>query len=198
MAPPTLHPIELPGPWSEGFVLERQHTLSSTLIGHDSNGNPQFDTKRSELGELVYRLKNRSDRKALAPIAEAAVEFIKGWAPKVDAIVPVPPSRKRAYQPVVEIAKGIGRLLSVPVDLAAIVKAKDTPELKNVFDFKERTTALQGAFKVNEKAVRGKRILLVDDLYRSGATASIVAKALIAGGSTTVYMLAMTKTRTRT
>jgi len=198
MALPTLHPIKLPGPWSEGFVLERQHTLSSTLIGHDSNGNPQFDTKRSELGELVYRLKNRSDRKALTPIAEAAVEFIRGWAPKVDAIVPVPPSRKRAYQPVVEIAKAIGRLLSVPVDLSAIVKAKDTPELKNVFDFKERTTALQGAFKVSEKAVRGKRILLVDDLYRSGATASIVATALIAGGATTVYMLAMTKTRTRT
>ncbi len=78
MAPPTLHPIKLPGPWSEGFVLERQHTLSSTLIGHDSNGNPQFDTKRSELGELVYRLKNRSDRKALAPIAEAAVEIHQG------------------------------------------------------------------------------------------------------------------------
>lgn len=42
------------------------------------------------------------------------------------------------------------------------------------------------------------RVLLVDDLYRSGATASIVAKALIAGGATTVCMLAMTKTRTRT
>ena len=125
------------------------------------------------LGELVYRLKNRSDRKALVPIAEAAAEFIKGWAPKVDTIVPVPPSRRRAYQPVVEIAKAIGRLLSVPVDLAAIVKAKDTPKLKNVFDFKERTTALQGAFKFNEKAIRGERILLADDLYRSGATASI-------------------------
>jgi predicted amidophosphoribosyltransferase len=198
MDPPTLHPIKLPGPWSEGFVLERQHTLSSTLIGHDSSGNPQFDTKRSELGELVYRLKNRGDRKALAPIAEAAVEFIKGWAPKVAVIVPVPPSRRRAYQPVIEIAKAIGTLLSVPVDLTFVVKAKDTPELKNVFDFKERTTALQGAFKINEKAIRGKRILLVDDLYRSGATASIVAKALTAGGATTVYMLAMTKTRTRT
>jgi len=99
---------------------------------------------------------------------------------------------------VVEIAKAIGRLLSVPVDVSAIVKAKDTPELKNVFDFKERTTALQGAFKVNEKAVRGKCILLVDDLYRSGATVSIVAKGLVAAGATTVHMLAMTKTRTRT
>jgi predicted amidophosphoribosyltransferase len=89
-------------------------------------------------------------------------------------------------------------LLSVPADLTSVVKAKDTPELKNVFDFKERTTALQCAFKVNEKAVRGKRILLVDDLYWSGATASIVATALIASGATKVYMLAMTKTRTRT
>ena len=172
--------------------------MSSTLVGHDSNGNPQFDTKRSELGELVFRLKNRSDRKALAPIAEAAVEFIKDWAPKIDVVVPVPPSRRRTYQPVVEISKAIGRLLALPVDLTAISKAKETPELKNVFDFKARTTALQGAFKGNEKAVRGKRILLVDDLYRSGATASIVATALIAGGATTVYMLAMTKTRTRT
>ena len=82
----------------------------------------------------------------------------------------------------VEIAKAIGTSLFVPVDLVAIVKAKDTPELKNVFDFKERTSTLKGAFKVNEKAVRGKRILLVDDLYRSGATASNVAQALIAGG----------------
>jgi len=87
---------------------------------------------------------------------------------------------------VVEIAKAIGTSLFVPVDLVAIVKAKDTPELKNVFGFKERTSTLKGASMVNEKAVRGRRILLVDDLYRSGATASNVAQALIAGGATTV------------
>ena len=198
MALPTLHPMKLPGPWSQGFVLERQHTLSSTLIGHDSNGNPQFDTKRSELGELVFRLKNRNDRTALVPIEEAAVEFIKRWSPAANVVVPVPPSRRRTFQPVVEIAKAIGRSLRLPVELTAVAKSKQTPELKNVFDFDERTTALLGAFKVNEKAVQGKRILLVDDLYRSGATASIVAKALLSGGAASVHMLAMTKTRTRT
>jgi hypothetical protein len=82
-------PDQAAGTVEEGFVLERQHTLSSTLIGHDSNGNPQFDTKRNELGELVYRLKNRSDRKALTPIAEAAVNSSRAGHPKVDAIVPV-------------------------------------------------------------------------------------------------------------
>ena len=40
--------------------------------------------------------------------------------------------------------------------------------------------------------------MLVDDLYRSGATASIVTKALLSSGAASVHMLAMTKTRART
>ena len=53
-----IDPMRLPGPWAEGYVLERRHTLSSGFLGYDSFGNPQFDTKRSDLGELVFRLKN--------------------------------------------------------------------------------------------------------------------------------------------
>jgi predicted amidophosphoribosyltransferase len=140
-------------------LLRNATAMADCLLGQLTRPRSAVSQRRWSTG-----LKNRSDRKALAPIAEAAVEFINGSAPTVDAIVPVPPSRKRAYRPVVEIAKAIATSLSVPVDLAAIVKAKDTPELKNVFDFKERTSTLKGAFKVNEKAVRGKRILLVDDL----------------------------------
>lgn len=76
----------------------------SEFLGHDSFGNPQFDTKRTELGELVFRLKNRNDKNAVDSISDPAVEFIKGWGPRIDLIVPVPPSRKRAHQPVIEIA----------------------------------------------------------------------------------------------
>src|SRR5437867_1811110 len=46
----------------------------------------------------------------------------------------------------------------------------------NVFDYLQRLKLLEGAFKVNGDAVARKRILLVDDLYRSGATATIVAQ----------------------
>jgi predicted amidophosphoribosyltransferase len=193
-----IDPMKLPGPWTDGYVLERQHTLTSEFLGHDSFGNPQFDTKRSELGELVFRLKNRNDKNTLDPIAETAVEFIKGWAPPFDLIVPVPPSRKRlAYQPVMEIAKAIGARLSKPVDMTAVNKIKDTPELKNVFDYQQRSKLLQGAFNVESDAVGGKRILLIGDLYRSGAAATVVAQDLLAGGAAAVYMLATTKTRTR-
>lgn len=197
MAPPTLHPIKLPGPWSEGFVLEGQHTLSSTLIGHDSNGNPQFDTKRSELGELVFRLKNRSDKTTLEPIADTAAEFVRGWRIQFHAVVPIPPSRRRAFQPVVEIAKTLGTRLSKPVLPNAVRKVRETPELKDVFDYGERQKLLGGRCFGGRKAIEGQQLLVVDDLYRSGATASVVVQSLVDTGAEAVYFLALTKTRTR-
>lgn len=56
-----------------------------------------------------------------------------------------------------------------------------------MFDYPERTKLLEGAFQVDTDAVRGKRILLVDDLYRSGASATVVAQALLAGGASAVH-----------
>jgi len=198
MAAVKIDPMKLAGPWAEGYVIERQHTLSSEFLGHDSFGNPQFETNRSELGELVFRLKNRSDKSTVDSIADTAVEFIKGWAPPIDLIVPIPPSRSRAYQPVIAIANAIGMRLEKPVSKVAVRKVKATPELKDVFDYGQRTKLLEGAFQGDGAVVADKDILLVDDLYRSGATATIVAKALLDAGAKSVRMLAMTKTRTRT
>ncbi len=47
-----IHPKRISGSWDEGYVLDL-HTISSTLIGHNEFGHPEFDTVRSELGELV-------------------------------------------------------------------------------------------------------------------------------------------------
>ena len=199
MAPVTINPMKLDGPWATGYALERQHTVSSEFLGHDSLGHPQFDSKYSALGELVYRLKNKGDKNAVDSIADTAVQFIVAcWKPEFDLIVPMPPSRKReAYQPVIEIANAIGARLVKPVDVNAVSKIKETPQLKDVYDFSEREKLLRDAFRANCEIVRGRAILLVDDLYRSGATAMVVAQSLLAGGATHVCMLAMTKTRTR-
>jgi hypothetical protein len=62
MAPVKFDPMKLSGPWTDGYVLERQHTTSSDFLGYDSLGHPQFDTKYTALGELVFRLKNRNDK----------------------------------------------------------------------------------------------------------------------------------------
>lgn len=197
MAASKIDPLKVPGPWVDGYVLERQHTLSSDFLGYDSLGHAQFDTKRSELGELVFLLKNRSDRATLGPLAETAAAFVNQWKIPIDAVVPVPPSRKREFQPVVEIATRLGEQLSKPNLVSAVTKVKETPELKDVFGYAERQKLLEGAFAVDGKAIQGLRLLLVDDLYRSGATAAVVANELLSAGAGAVYFLAMTKTRTR-
>jgi competence protein ComFC len=167
------------------------------MTGYNAYGHPEFDTKYSELGELVYRLKNRNDKECAHSIAETAVKFIADiWKPKFDFIALVPPSRKRdGYQPVLEIANRIGEHLPAKVKSGAITKIKDTPQLKDVSDYQERIALLDAAFAIDEEAVSGKRISLIDDLYRSGATAAVVTEALVLAGASRVYVLAMTKTR---
>lgn len=192
-----IDPRRLRGPWVSGYVLERQHTLASEFLGYDSFGHPQFATKRSELGELVFRLKNRSDKTPLPDLAETAADFVGKRRLPIDAIVPVPPSRRRAFQPVLEIAKALAERLSIPVLKGAVTKTKETPQLKDVFGYDERQKILDGAFSFDPKVIEGRRLLLVDDLYRSGATAAVVAQGLIDAGASAVYFLAITKTRTR-
>jgi hypothetical protein len=83
-------PIRLPGRWREGYALD-VHTVSSVYLGEDEFGQPQFDTKRSPSGELLFRLKYQRDESALAPLIEAAVSCLAGWRPGIDLVAPVPP-----------------------------------------------------------------------------------------------------------
>lgn len=126
-----LSPSKLQGAWDDGWVLDR-HVSKSEFIGYDDHGNPQFETTRTELGELVYRLKYQGYQSAVGPIARAACEFVRSWNPEVNIIVPAPPSKHRAVQPLFQIADELGRLLKLPVDKTSVRKTKATPELKNV------------------------------------------------------------------
>ena len=75
------------------------------------------------------------------------------------------------------------------------MKVKQTPQLKDVFDFKERVAALEGAFTVEKANIQGKSVLLFDDLFRSGATMNTITECLIAGGAEVVYALTLARTR---
>ncbi len=68
-------------------------------------------------------------------------------------------------------------------------------ELKNLREFHERQAVLQGALVVSPPAITGKRVLLVDDLIRSGATLGAVATALTEAGAAIIYAFALTRTR---
>jgi len=192
------NPMQIRGNWTEGYVLD-YHTVSSEYLGDDEYGHPQFKTEHTEIGELLYRLKYRGDRSVIEELAEVAAGFVKSWQPRVEVIVPVPASRSdRREQPVLLLAEAMGRRLGIPVRGECLVKAKELSELKNVFDRKERRRLLDGAYRVATTALGGKEVLVLDDLYRSGATMSAVAHALRSEGSAAnVYVLALTRTRRR-
>lgn len=195
-----INPCGIPGRWRLGISLD-VHTISSDFLGHDEYGHPVFDTKRSEIGELLYRLKYSSDFGAVNDIAETAASYVGrlqqapySFTPTL--IVPVPPSRQRPRQPLYELATAIGQLLGVAVATDAVWRTKPLVELKEVLDYTQRLELLRGAHAVSTAKTAGKSVLLFDDLFRSGASMTAIANVLVDAGGV-IDLCALTITRTR-
>ena len=187
-------PRRILGKWREGFSLD-MHTLSSTPIGYSEYGHMQFDTTRSELGELLYRFKSKADETVVPEIADAAAAFITEWKPGVEIMIPVPPSTPRALQPVSVLGNALSQRLNIPF-VDCVRKTRDAPQLKNVYDLDERLRLLEGLHTVDTSATSGRKILLFDDLYRSGATMNSITTLLYdQGKASDVFALTITRTR---
>jgi competence protein ComFC len=185
---------QLIGRWKAGYALDL-HTLSSIPLGYDEFGHLQFETTRSEMGELLYRLKYRSDAAVVPAIVDAVEGFVKAWKPGIDILVPVPPSTNRAVQPVFVLADAIAQRLNVAV-ADCVIRTREIPQLKNVYDLDERAKLLEGLYDVDPSQIKGKMVLLFDDLYRSGATMNAVSSLLYEKGGV-AHVSALTITRTR-
>jgi competence protein ComFC len=198
IVPVKSNPIKLRGAWQDGYALDL-HTISSTFLGTDSFGHDVFDTARSEIGELLYRLKYGRDRSTLVPIAEAVAEFLLRWNPGAEALVPVPPSNTaRQVQPVLEVARVVCERTGIQLCDQCVKKIKSTEPLKDVFEFEKRAMILKDAFTIDRKLTEGKRLLLFDDLYRSGATVTGISQSLKSDGlAAAVFLLTLTRTRSR-
>jgi len=194
MPPVTISPGRIHGPWDDGFSLDR-HTVSSTPTGDPY----RWDTKRTELGQLVYELKYGNNWGALQLIVETAEDFIRNqWEglPALDCIVPAPPSvSARGEQPVVKIARTLATRLGTEICENAVVKVCATPQMKNVGDWAQRRQTLREAIQKGPANVQGKRVLVLDDLTESRATLGRVTDVLRSAGASEVYALALTRTK---
>lgn len=107
-----------------------------------------------------------------------------------DIVMPVPlASRrlfKRGYNQATLLARPIARVLGVPMDLDS-VRRKYRPDMghKNA---RQRMENIHGVFSVvNPNNIRGRKILLVDDVMTTGATFSEMRRVLMRAGATAVY-----------
>ena len=74
------------------------------------------------------------------------------------------------------LGQALSRELEVPFLPGCIRRLRDVQELKDVYGFEERTKLLAGLHAVDRDEVRGKKALLFDDLFRSGATIPVLPR----------------------
>ena len=114
-------------------------------------------------------------------------------------IVPVPLSRQRhlerGYNQAEIIANELGDRFEIKTDTRSLVRTNHSPIHRVGMDRKARDLSVKNAFTVaRPKLIEGQTVLLVDDVYTTGATLSYCAKALKKGGSNRVEVLTLART----
>ncbi len=113
-------------------------------------------------------------------------------------IIPVPLSRKRqserGFNQAEVLASIISKHTSIKLDVASLTRVRHTPMHRVAMDKKARELTVVNAFEVpRPKLIAGQRILLVDDIFTSGATASACAKVLKKHGALEVNVLTLAR-----
>lgn len=101
--------------------------------------------------------------------------------------------RKRGFNQSELLALDIGKRLNLPV-LPALAKVRSTSEQKELGG-KERAKNIEGVFALKQPEVKDRIILLVDDVFTTGATANECAKVLLKGKAKAVYVLTAAVTK---
>jgi adenine/guanine phosphoribosyltransferase-like PRPP-binding protein len=169
------------------------HTKSSISIGQN-----KFQTQRTQVGELLYRFKYCFDFKVLDELFSHVLKYFRNNKIDFDVIIPVPPSNhNRPFQPVFEIAKKLSSSGFI-VDFDFLVKKQSTPAIKKINDPITRKDVLKNVFEVKDSRYKNKKVLLFDDLFRSGETLTSIARVLKNKGLVSeVTAFTITKTRTK-
>jgi ComF family protein len=149
--------------------------------------------------DLVHLLKY-GDRLDLAPplgrwMARAGVELLVD----ADALVPVPLHwtrlwRRRFNQSAV-LAQSVSAIAAVPVADHILARTRATPPQVGLAR-SERARNVQGAFAVPKTAradVKGRKLIVIDDVLTSGATVDACARALLRAGAVRVDALVLAR-----
>ena len=113
-------------------------------------------------------------------------------------IVPVPLHKQRekdrGFNQAAVMARAISAAVSLPLDEISLVRREHTTRHRAGMDARDRRESVDQAFAVAQPAiVAGERVLLVDDVFTSGATVSACAKVLLEAGATDIFVLTIAR-----
>jgi ComF family protein len=113
-------------------------------------------------------------------------------------IVPVPlhaeRERERGFNQAAVLGRTLSRRTGLRLDEWSLVRVEHSERHRAGMDARGRRETVEGAFEVaRPRLVRGERVLLVDDVFTTGATVSACASALRAAGAREVYVLTVAR-----
>lgn len=174
---------------------------SMELCENCTKGVHYFDQGRvlydyDSVKEAIFRLKykNRMEYAEFfgKQMAAKLGNQIKRWNP--EAIVSVPlyktRERERGYNQSALISKVLSGELEIPLEENLIARIRPTVSQKSLKG-KDRQNNLKNAFKIQQNDVKLKTIIVVDDVYTTGATMDEVARCLKEAGIQKVYCISL-------
>jgi competence protein ComFC len=117
-------------------------------------------------------------------------------------IIPVPlhtsRERERGFNQAALIARELSRLSKLPLDEYSVVRRVHTERHRAGMDSRARRESVTGAFAVRHAdAIAAKRVLLIDDVFTTGATVSACAAVLKDAGAEEVFVLTVARPQAR-
>jgi len=176
------HPRPLTGPWQTGWALGFHSRISGG------------DWSRSGVGDLTYRLKYESDTSVLPELVQETLDLFHALPEmkQADVIIPVPSSTERKVNPVHVFCDALADKINVPVQ-TLVIKMRQTQLQKELKTLAQKRANVANAFRLQGE-VEGKCVLLVDDLFDSGATLDEITRLLLTHGTSRVNVLTLTRT----
>ena len=205
-------PVESPKCSRCGMVFKSRQG-EDHLCGECLDSPKRFQIARSAgiykytLMAVIHCFKYKGKTQLARPLGTLLfTAFINLWDKmSIDLIVPVPlhvkKLRMRGFNPSFLLVKewvGIAKFLNVglpdiPVNINVLARRRWT-EPQTGLGRKERLANIKNAFNIsNDSKITGKRILLVDDVYTTGATVNECAKVLLKGGAGHVDVLTLAR-----
>lgn len=173
-------------------------TLNSAICGHCLQHPPHFSRTVAvfayafPVNKLVLALKHGQQLVLVNSLADKLAPQIQA---KPDCLIPMPlhPARlrKRSFNQSLELARRIGRKMSIPVLPDACQRVRDTPPQAKLSG-KERSKNMRHAFACTQD-LTGKHVAVVDDVMTSGASLNELAGVLRQAGALEVSALVIAR-----
>ena len=173
---------------------EEEYCMDCQNRQHDFTQGISLWSYDADIRQAMYRFKYRNRREYAVYFARELIRrngnMMTDW--HTQAIIPVPihktRRKQRGFNQAELLAKELGRYLDLPVLTETVVRIRNTKPQKELND-KDRQKNLKSAFKINKNSVKLKKVILVDDIYTTGATVDVIARLLKRQGVVEIYVV---------